>query len=327
MKAIVRREYGSADVLRLEEIEKPAPAPREILIRVHAASVNPLDWHLMRGTPKPIRLFAGLRRPKKPRLGVDFAGTIEAIGGDVTQFRPGDAVFGACDGAFAEYVCAPASSVVKKPDRLSFVQAAAVAIGGLTALQALRDKGHVQPGQKVLINGAAGGVGTFAVQIAKWIGATVTGVCSTANVEMVRHIGADLVVDYTQEDFAAAGRIYDVIFDLVGNRSLTEFRRVLGPTGTFISCGGGGPDKRTSELLGPVVGQMVTARFTRQKLVGILAKRDQADLQLLSELMDSGKVTPVIDHCYGLAQTAEAVRYLELGHARGKVVITVDSEA
>jgi NADPH:quinone reductase-like Zn-dependent oxidoreductase len=324
MKAIVSREYGSAEVLRLEEVEKPVPADNEVLIKVCAASVNPYDWHMMRGTPKLIRLAIGLHKPKNTRLGVDVAGTVNAVGRNVLRFQTGDQVFGACRAAFAEYVCTAESAVVKKPENVTFEQAGSVAVAAFTAVQALRDKGQIKAGQTVLINGAAGGVGTFAVQIAKWLGAEVTGVCSTPNVEMVLRIGADRVVDYTREDFAAGSRGYDVIFDLVGNRSLSEFRRVLNATGVFIGCGGGGPDVSALDLLGRMLGQMVASWFTRQKLVGVLAKWSKDDLDLLSELMRTGKVTPVVDRCYKLQEVPEAIRYLEQGHARGKVVITVN---
>jgi len=324
MKAVVYRAYGSADVLKLEEVPKPTPGEHEVLIRVRAASLNPLDWHLMRGAPWFLRLFTGLRKPRRTRLGVDVAGEVEAAGAAVTDLKPGDRVFGAVDGAFAEYVCAPASAVAIVPMNVTFEQAAAVPIAGLTALQALRDKGMVLSGQKVLINGASGGVGTFAVQIARWMGAKVTGICGTRNVDMVRRIGAERVVDYTREDFTAGGERYDVIFDLVGNRPLADFRRVLNPKGVFIACGGGGPETPASRLLAGMIQQLVVGWFTSQKLVGILAKKSREDLSALSELMESGKITPVIDQRFSLSQVTEAIRYLEAGHARGKVVISLD---
>ncbi|MGA8088735.1 MAG: NAD(P)-dependent alcohol dehydrogenase [Terracidiphilus sp.] len=321
MKAIVYREYGSADVLKLEEVPQPTPADNEVLIKIRAAAVNPLDWHLMRGVPWPLRFFSGLRKPKRTSLGADMAGDVVTVGAAVANLKPGDGVFGAVDGAFAEYVCAPASIVALKPLNVTYEQAAAVPIGGLTALQALRDKGNLQAGQNVLINGASGGVGTFAVQISKWMGAKVTGVCSTRNVDLVRGIGAGRVIDYTREDFTASGERYDVIFDLVGNRPLADFRRVLNPKGVFIACGGGGPETPAGDALAGMIKQLVQGWFTKQRLVGILAKRDKGDLEILSQLMTSGDVIPVIDRYYGLSELPEAIRYLEAGHARGKVVI------
>lgn len=324
MKAVVYREYGSADVLKLEEVPKSTPGEQEVLIRVRAASLNPLDWHLMRGVPWFLRFLTGLQKPRRTRLGVDVAGEVETAGAGVAVLKPGDRVFGAVDGAFAEYVCAPVSAVANIPMNVTFEQAAAVPIAGLTALQALRDKGMLQSGQRVLINGASGGVGTFAVQIAKWMGVKVTGICSTRNVDLVLEIGAERVVDYTREDFAAGAERYDVIFDLIGNRPLGDFRRVLNPRGVFVACGGGGPQTPTSQLLAGMINQMVMGWFTRQKLVGILAKKSREDLSALSELMQSGKITPVIDRRFSLNEVPEAIRYLEAGHARGKVVISVD---
>jgi NADPH:quinone reductase-like Zn-dependent oxidoreductase len=321
MNAIVYRAYGPPEVLRYEEIEKPTPTANEALIKIHAAALNPLDWHMMRGAPVFLRLFAGLRAPKNKQLGVDVAGTVEDVGREVTQFKPGDAVFGTCNGAYAEYACTAESAVVKKPENVSFEEAASIAIAAFTAVQALRDKGKVRAGQKVLINGAAGGVGTFAVQIAKWMGAEVTGVCSTGNVELVQRLGAHFVVDYTREDFSAGAQHYDVIFDVVGNRTLSEFRRALTPRGTYIGCGGGGPDRPASDMIGHMIGQMVLSLFVRQKLLGILAKRSQDDLNLMAELLATGKIKPVIDRCYRLSEVPDAIRYLEKGHARGKVVI------
>ncbi len=324
MKAIVYREYGSADVLKLEEIPKPVPKDNEVLIKVRAAAVNPLDWHLMRAVPWFIRLFAGMQKPKRTRLGADVAGEVEMAGAAVTGLKPGDGVFGAVDGAFTEYVSAPESFVVLKPKNVTYEQAAAVPIAGLTALQALRDKGKLQADQKVLINGAAGGVGTFAVQISKSMGARVTGICSTRNLDMVRGIGAETVIDYTHEDFLARGEHYDVIFDLVGNRSLADFRRVLKPRGVFIGCGGGGPETPAGHLLAGMFKQLVQGWFTKQKLVGVLAKRGKEDLVVLSELMESGKITPIIDRQFSLSDVPAAIRYLEAGHARGKVVISLE---
>ena len=321
MKAIAYHSFGSPDVLRCEEIEKPIPGDDEVLIAVRAASVNPLDWHFLRGTPYIGRLQFGLRKPKIPRLGADVAGRVEAIGRNVTQFKPGDEVFGACRGAFTEYVCAPESTLVLKPETVTFEQAAAAPVAGFTALQALRDKGRLQPGQTVLINGAAGGVGTFAVQIAKWLGADVTGVCSARNVETVRSIGADWVIDYTQEDFTRSGQRYDLILDCVGNHSLSACRRALNPQGIYIIVGA--PDGRWISPLPRVFQALVMSRLGSQSLVPFLTRGNQKDLIILRDLMAAGKVTPVIDRCYGLDEVPEAIRYLEAGHARGKVVITV----
>jgi NADPH:quinone reductase-like Zn-dependent oxidoreductase len=321
MKAIVYHNYGSPDVLKCVEIEKPTPGDNEVLIRVRAASVNPLDWHFMRGSPYLVRLMTGLRKPKIPRLGVDVAGQVEAVGGNVTQFKPGDAVFGGCRGAFAEYACAAERALVMKPDNLTFEEAASVNMAAITALQALRDHGRIQSGQKVLINGAAGGVGTFAVQIARSFGADVTGVCSTRNVGMVRSIGADRVIDYTQEDFTKSGERYDLILDSIGNHSLSACRRVSKPKGSCVMVGGG-PD---GGLLGPLIGMvkpLLLSRFVSQSFVMMLAKSSKEDLNILRELMETGKVKPVIDRRYSLSEVPEAIRYLEKGHAQGKVVIT-----
>lgn len=270
MKAIVRHRYGASDVLELANLPKPSPGEGEVLIRVRAAGLNPFDWHMMRGTPWPLRLFIGVWKPKRIRMGADVAGTVVGLGHGVTEFRLGDEVFGAADGALAEYVCGPASALVHRPGNVSGEAAAAVPIAGLTALQALRDKGHLTPGARVLINGAAGGVGTFAVQIAKWQGAHVSAVCSTRNLGLVRSIGADRAIDYTNEDFATGSERYDVIFDLVGNRPLAEFRRVLKADGTFIGCGGGGPETSALQLMMGMLKQMVAGWFTKQKLVGVL---------------------------------------------------------
>ena len=324
MKAIVYHRYGSPDVLSYEEMAKPAPAENEVLIRVRAAAANPYDWHFMRGEPYPVRIMAGgLRKPKDPRLGADVAGEIEAVGRSITRFKPGDAVFGSCKGAFAEYTCASESKLAMKPDNVTFEQAASVPIAAFTALQGLRDKGKLQPGQKVLINGAAGGVGTFAVQIAKSFGAEVTGVCSTRNVEMVRCIGADQAVDYTQEDFTKSARRYDVILDCVGNHSFSECRRVLNPRGIYVGAGG----TTDNWMIGPLtsaIKALVLSWFVSQKQVMVLAKPSNEDLAIMGKLMESGKVTPVIDRSYSLSEVPEAIRYLEAGHARGKVVITVE---
>ncbi len=323
MKAIMYRKYGPPDVLMYEETDKPVPAANQVVIRVRAASVNPYDWHFIRGKPEFIRLFTGLLRPRTPRVGADVSGYVDAVGEGISQFKPGDAVFGTCSGAFAEYACALASTIALKPDGVSFEHAAALPIAAVTALQGLRDKAHVQAGQTVLINGAAGGVGTFAVQIARWFGAEVTGVCSTRNVDLVRSIGAAQVVDYRSEDFASGGTRYDVIFDLVGNRKLTAFRRVLKPRGLYIGCGGGGPDRSSMELLGRIFGQMAISPFVSQKMVGLLARINRYDLTLLGELTAAQRIIPVIDRVYSLSEVPEGLRYLEQGHARGKVIITV----
>jgi NADPH:quinone reductase-like Zn-dependent oxidoreductase len=325
VKAVTYSHYGSPDVLRFEEVEKPAPADNEVLIKVRAASVNPLDWHFLRGTPYFIRLVAGLRQPKERRLGVDVSGVVEAVGSKATQIKPGDAVFGSCRGAFAEYVCAPESALVLKPEKLTFEQAASVPVAGFTALQGLRDKGQIQPGQKALINGAAGGVGTFAVQIAKLLGAEVTGVCSTRNLEMVRSLGADHVIDYTRQDFTQSGQRYDLIFECVGNHSFLACRRVLNPKGIYIGCGGGGPEiKWMIALLARMITAPVLSCFVSQKSVGFIAKANQEDLTYLCQMMEAGRITPVIDRSYRLSEAPAAIRYLEAGHARGKVVLAVE---
>ena len=326
MKAIVYCDYGSADVLRLADVEKPAPGDEQILVKVHAAALNPLDWHFVRGTPYVMRLQSGLRKPKVVQLGVDFAGTVEAVGKNVTQFKPGDDVFGGRTGAFAQYLCVRADrAVVAKPANLSFEQAAAIPIAAVTALQGLRDKGQVQPGQSVLINGASGGVGTFAVQIAKTLGADVTGVCSTRNLELVRSLGADRVIDYTREDFTKSGSTYDLILDTVGNRSLADLRRVLAPKARCVMIGGGGPnDGKWIGALGRPVLALAQSPFIGQEMRMMLAELNKKDLTLLGELIQAGKVTPVIDRRYSLSEVPAAIRYLEEGHARGKVVIDVD---
>ena len=326
MKAIVYCDYGVPN-LKFQEIEKPTPADDQVLVKVRAASVNPLDWHFIEGTPYVMRAMGvGLRKPKDTRLGVDFAGTVEAVGENVTKFKPGDDVFGGRDGAFAEYVCVrEARAVALKPANITFEQAASVPIAGVTALQGLRDKGKVQPGQKVLINGASGGVGTFAVQIAKSMGADVTGVCSTRNVDMVRSLGADHVTDYTKEDFTKSAQRYDVMYDTVGNRSLLECRRVRTPKGKAVMIGGGGPGDQG--LIGPLVGPiklLMLSPFVSQEMGTFLAELNQKDLTALADLMQSGKVTPVIDKRYKLSELPQAIEYLEQGHARGKVVVAVE---
>ena len=324
MKAIVYRDYGSPDVLRFEEIEDPTATNDEVLIRVGAASVNPYDWHFMTGTPFLARLGAGLRKPKNGRLGVDFAGTVEAVGKDVTRFEPGDEVFGTRNGAFAEYVCVPeARNVVPKPANVTFEQAAAVPMAGVTALQALRDKGRLQAGQKVLINGASGGVGTFAVQIARSFGAEVTGVCSTRNVDTVRSIGADHVVDYTQEDFTVDGRRYDLMLDIAGNRSWSECKRVLTDTATLVVVGG----RKTNRWIGPL-GDGLKKRFaslagSRKVVSPFLASIKKDDLVALGELLEAGNVKPVIEQRYELSEVSDAVGYVGTGHAQGKIVISI----
>jgi NADPH:quinone reductase-like Zn-dependent oxidoreductase len=327
MKAIVQDRYGSPDVLQLTEVDKPAPADKEVLVRVHAAGVNARDWHVMRGDPYLARLVApdlGVHRPKRKIRGTDFAGRVEAVGKDVTRFRPGDEVYGEVDGAFAEYVCAPVAVVDAKPANLTFEQAAAVPLAGNTALMGLRDLGRVRPGHRVLINGASGGVGTFAVQIGKQLGAEVTGVCSARNAELVRSLGADRVIDYNRDDFTRGGQRYDVVFDLVGNRTLRDLRRVLTSAGTLVLSGGG--VFRGGSLVGPmglmIRGSMVS-RFVRQRLFILAATPSTGNLAALRELIEAGKVMPVIDRTYPLTETPETIRYLEVDHARAKVVITV----
>jgi NADPH:quinone reductase-like Zn-dependent oxidoreductase len=324
MKAIVYCDFGSPDVLKLEDIEKPVPNDDQVLIKVRAASVNPYDWHFMRGIPYIMRMEAGLRKPKDRRLGGDVAGQVEAVGKNVTQFKPGDEVFGLCHGAFAEY-CLGRSKLALKPANITFEQTAGVPIAAVTALQGLRDKGKIQPGQKVLINGASGGVGTFAVQIAKSFGAEVTGVCSGRNVDMVRSLGADHVIDYTKEDFTKGAERYDVILDLVGTQPLLGFKRVLKPNGICVLIGGGGPDE--GKWIGPMarpVKALMLSPFVSQKIGMLIADVNKKDLTLLADLMESGKVAPVIDRTYKLSDVPEAIRYLEKGHARGKVIITFE---
>src|SRR6266545_3944943 len=323
MKAIVHCEFGSPDVLKLEDVEKPVPNDNQLLVRVRAASINPLDLTI-RG-PWLIRPILGMRKPKDTRLGVDYAGVVEAVGKNVTQFKPGDEVFGGKNGALAECVCVLADrSVVLKPANMTFEQAAAVPVAAITALQGLRDKGKIQGGQKVLINGASGGVGTFAVQIAKSFGAEVTGVCSTRNVEMVRSIGEDNVIDYTREDFARSRQRYDVIFDPVANHSLSEHQRVLTPNGKYIGAGILGFGGSMMRVLTSRITELALSPFVNQKFTSFVAKLNHEDLTLIGALMKAGKVKPVIDRRYSLNETAEAVRYLEEKHARGKVLITLD---
>ncbi len=322
MRAMVYERYGPPDVLELKEIERPAVVDDGVLVRVHAASVNPFDWHFLTGTPYLARLGAGLRKPKNHVLGVDFAGTVEAVGKEVTQFHPGDEVFGARNGAFGEYVCVR-KSVALKPANLTFEQAAAVPVAGVTALQGLRDKGRLQAGHKVLINGASGGVGTFAVQIAKSFGAEVTGVCSTRNVDAVRSLGADHVIDYTQGDFTRSGQRYDLMFDVAGNRSWSECKRVLTDKATLVVVGG----RKTNRWIGPmgdgIKKRLVSLPGSRRVVSPFLAKITREDLAVLKELLESGSVTPVIEKQYELGEVPEAVGYVGAGHAQGKIVITV----
>ncbi len=325
MKAITHCEYGGPEVLKVEEIEKPVPNDNQVLVKVRAASLNPLDLTI-RG-PLLLRPLFGLRKPKDTRLGVDYSGTVEAVGKNVTNFKPGDEVFGGKNGAIAEYVCVLADrAVVLKPANMTFEQAASVPVAAITALQGLRDKGHIQSGQKVLINGASGGVGTFALQIAKSFGAEVTGVCSARNVDLVQSIGADHVIDYTKEDFTKSDQRYDLIYDLVGNHSFSERRRILGPNGICVMAGIGGAgwhEGFATRLLGELNGYL-RSRFVSQKFIAYIAQFNKADMSVLADLLQSGKMTPVIDKTYKLNETADALRYLETGHARGKVVISLE---
>jgi NADPH:quinone reductase-like Zn-dependent oxidoreductase len=334
MKAMVYHTYGSPDVLQCEEVAKPVPTDNQVLIRVHAAALNALDVGLMKGRPYVARFFFGFPNPKVTRPGRDVAGEVEAVGSSVTRFKPGDAVFGACtgnswmdiaDGAFADYACTVEKALAKKPSNITFEQAASVAVAGLTALQGLRDKGRLQPGQKVLINGAGGGVGTFAVQIAKALGGEVTAVSNSKNVDLMRAIGADHVIDYTHEDFTTNRQHYDIIFDCHPNHSPLACRRVLNSDGIYVAVGG-----PTGHLAGAIVRMLTTvfiafvvSRFASRKLVMFVAKVNKEDLITLGELMASGKVTPVIDKCYPLNETAEAMRDLDQGRARGKLVVSL----
>lgn len=326
MKAIVYQNFGSPDVLEYQEIEKPVPGDDEVLIKIRAASINPLDWKLMKGGPLFLRLLLGLGKPKLKRPGVDVSGEVEAVGKNVTQFKPGDAVFGTCNGAFAEYATTKPMTGMKcrlviKPDNVTFEQAAAAPVAALTALQGLRDKGRIQPGQKVLVNGAAGGVGTFALQITKAFGASVTGVCSTRNVDMIRSIGADEVIDYTQQDFTKSGQHYDVILDCVGNHSFASCRRALKPKGIFVGIGAPS-DASLSGMMAGLLGALLLSLFVSQKIAVFIAKVNEQDLAMVGKLLATGKVTPIIDRRYPLSEAREAFRYMEEGHARGKVVIT-----
>lgn len=320
MQAIVRESYGPPDVLRLGDVPAPTIDDAGVLVRVHAASANAGDWHLLRGTPLPFRLVAGLIRPKYKIIGNDIAGTVEAVGRNVSQFKRGDEIFGEVSrcgfGAFAEYVLARQNALALKPANLSFEEAASVPTSGCTALQGLR-KGNVQSGRKVLIHGAAGGVGTFAVQIAKAFGAEVTGVCSMRNAEMIRAIGADQVLDYTREDFAGSGQKFDLILAVNGDRSIRDYRRALTPAGQYVMCGGSNRQLLDALFLGPLLS------FGGQKLGNVLAKPSQSDLLVLKELVEARKVQPVIERCYQLSEVPEAIRHLETGHASGKLVVAI----
>ena len=321
MKAIVYRRYGSPDVLRLEEVPTPVPKAGEVLVRVRAASMNPLDWHLLRGKPYIVRPTSGWRKPKRNIPGVDVAGVVEAVGRDVTLVKPGDEVFGEKTRACAEYVCGPEKLFVHKPANITLEQAAALPVGAITALQALREKGQLQPGEKVLINGASGGVGTFAVQLAKHLGGEVTGVCSTVNLDMVRSLGADHVIDYRREDFTRGGPKYDLIIDNVGNRSLLAMRRALAEGGRAVLVGAS-----KGNWVGPIARLLAAqqlSRFGRGRFLGILTDIGRDDLLYLKELAEAGKISPVIDRRYPLSEVPEAIRYLETMRARGKVIITV----
>lgn len=322
MKAIVYTKYGSPDVLQLKEVEKITPKDSEALVKIHAASANPIDWHLIRGKPFFARFSSGFLKPKNPIPGIDIAGRVEVVGNSVTQFQPGDEVFGCVTGAFAEYVAACENDLALKPTNLLFEQAAAIPVVAFTALQGLRDYGHIQAGQKVLINGASGGVGTFAVQIAKSFGTEVTGVCSTRNLDLVRSIGADHVVDYTREDFTLTGQRYDLIFCAMGNRSALAYKRALSPNGKCVMTG----FTTMSHLLIRVLflGSLLSMTGSKKIAMMGVAKPNQKDLLFVKELLEAGKVVPVIDRCYLLSETADAIRYLEKGHARGKVIITVE---
>lgn len=323
MKAITYTEYGGPDVLRFTAVERPSPEDDEVLIRIHAASVNAADWRLLRGKPYLYRIESGLRRPKKPILGADIAGRVEAIGSDVRDFQPGDEVFGDISGCglggFAEFVAVPEAVVVSKPDWLTFEEAAAVPMAGVTALQGLRDHGRIHSDQSVLIHGASGGVGTLAVQIAKSFGTEVTGVCSTSKVDLVRSIGAAHVIDYTREDFTRNGQQYDLIFDAVGNRSVSDYKRALSPHGTCVIAGFSTWPRWVEQM---VVGTWASRTGSRK--IGFMgAKPNRADLIVITELLEADEVVPVIDRRYPLRETAEAIRYLEEGRARGKVIVTV----
>ena len=322
MKAAIYTSYGPPDVVHIADVEKPVAKDDEVLIKVRAASVNPLDWRLMKGKPRAVGIMARLLKMPIGRPGVDFAGEVEAVGSKVTQFKPGDPVFGGCRGAFAEYATTREKSIVTKPDSITFEQAASINVAGLTALQGLRDKGKLQAGQKVLVNGAAGGVGTFAVQIAKSFGAEVTGVCSARNLEMVKSIGADTVIDYAKKDFTNLPQRYDLILECVGNKSFSACRRVLNPNGKLVLVGGP-HDPSTIGLLALPIKALGSSLFSDRKVVMFIAKSSQDDLTLLGELIATGKLEPVIDRCYSFNEVPDAVRHVEEGHAQGKVIIDV----
>ncbi|HSL46256.1 MAG TPA: NAD(P)-dependent alcohol dehydrogenase [Anaerolineales bacterium] len=321
MRAIVFPNYGPPDVLQLIETEKPAPDENQVLVKIHASSVNPLDWHRMRAEPFLVRMGDGFLKPKDPRLGADIAGRVEAVGKNVTEFKPGDGVFGAVGaGGFAEYVCTREKNLALKPAYVSFEAAAATPVVGFTAIQGFRHAGGIRAGQKVLVNGAAGGIGTFAVQFAKSCGAEVTGVCSTRNLDMLRSIGADHVIDYTREDFTRTGQQYDLIYCAIGNRSVFDYRRALKPQGRCVIAGFTSlPRLFANMILGPLA-----SKRGDKKIDGMgVSNANKEDLLLIRELLETGKVVPVIDRRYPLHETAEAIRYLETGHARGKVIINV----
>jgi NADPH:quinone reductase-like Zn-dependent oxidoreductase len=322
MQAILRPRYGSAHVLELGEVGKPVLVDDGVLVRVRAASVNQVDWYGMTGTPWFSRVELGLRKPKSPLLGTDFAGTVEAVGKDVTDFQPGDDVFGGRSGAFAEYVCAR-KGVARKPANVSFEEAAAVPVAALTALQALRDKGHIEQGQKVLVNGASGGVGTFAVQIAKALGAEITAVCSTKNVDRMRSLGADRVIDYTREDFTRSGGRYDLLLDVAGSKSWSQCKRVLAPRAIVVLVGGRKGSNRMLGPLGHVIRMWLGSLGSRRKAVFFIAKFNRDDMNVLAELLESGKVAPVVERSYPLSETPDAIRHVGEGHPQGKIVIAV----
>jgi NADPH:quinone reductase-like Zn-dependent oxidoreductase len=327
MRAIVQDQYGSADVLHLQEVDKPEVGDDDVLLRVHAAGVHIGDWHVMTGEPRLMRMMGfGFRAPKARVRGMDVAGTVESVGKNVTRFQAGDDVFGICDGSFAEYACARADKLAPKPTNLTFEQAAAIPTSACTALQALRGPGEIQAGQRVLINGASGGIGLFAVQIAKSLGAEVTGVCSTPKMEMVQSIGADHVIDYTKDDFTRSAQRYDLILDMVGNRSLAQLRRALTPRGTLVLVGGEGGD-RWIGALSRSMRALVVSPFVSQQLRPVLGAANTQDLEFLKDLVEAGKVRPVVDRTYPLSEVPDAIRYLTNGHARGKIIIIVRGAA
>ena len=323
MKAIVHDRYGSPDVLELRDVDKPSVRDDDVRVRVRAVSLNPYDWHFLTGLPYIGRVSMGLFKPKHGRLGADLSGEVEAVGKNITEFGPGDQVYGEVDcGALAEYACVSEDAIVPKPEALTFEQAASVPMVGLTALQGLRDVGRLRSGQTVLINGASGGVGTMAVQIARSMDANVTGVCSSRNVELVRSLGADKVIDYTQEDFTRGGQHYDLVFDLIGNRTLSECRRTLRPKGTYVSCFGQ-PDNRWLGPMGQLLTMSVLSPFVSHRLVTWVTKMSKDDLLELNSLIEERKIKPVVDTVYPLSEVVEAMRHLERGHAKGKIVVRV----